>query len=417
MEHTTMPSGRIPVPRYRKTVWPVLFSLGFRPFFLLAGLWAPTALLLSLGLLFGVIDLPITGAAMSWHAHEMLFGFVAAAVAGFVLTAVPNWTGRLPLQGVPLAVLVVLWLAGRTAMALGSILGVALSGAIDMAFLVALITVVLREVIAGRNWRNLPVVAALTLLTTANGLFHAEAAGWIDADGAPIRLGIATIAILVTLIGGRVVPSFTRNALAKRGEAKLPAPMGPIDALQMAATVAVGLIWAVVPEGRITGAALALAAALGILRLARWRGVRTLGEPLLWSLHLGYAWLPVALALLAAAALAEAVPVTAGLHALTAGAFGTMILAVASRATLGHTGRPLSAGAGLAGAYLLASLAAALRVAAALADQTSETLLVLSAASWCAAFFLFLAVCGPMLTRPRPEGPAENLNDAPSVAG
>jgi uncharacterized protein involved in response to NO len=179
--------------------------------------------------------------------------------------------------------------------------------------------------------------------------------------------------------------------------------MGPLDALHMAATVAAGLIWAGAPEGGTTGAALLLAAALGALRLLRWRGARTIGEPLLWSLHLGYLWLAVALALLGMAALSEAIPVTAGIHALTAGAFGTMILAVMSRATLGHTGRPLSAGVGLAGAYLLVGCAAALRIAATLTDQATDTLLVLSAASWCAAFMAFIAVCGPMLTRPSPK--------------
>ncbi|MDH3232699.1 MAG: NnrS family protein [Alphaproteobacteria bacterium] len=407
-----MPTKHIPIPRYKMTVWPMLFTQGFRPFFLLAGLWAPAGLLLSLAMLLGFIDLPIIGAAMSWHAHEMLFGFVAAAVAGFVLTAVPNWTGRLPLQGAPLAILVVLWLAGRLAMAFGDTLGAVLTGAIDAAFLVALIAAVAREIIVGGNWRNLPVVGALTGLATANLLFHAEAAEWIGTDGVPIRLGLAVIAVLVALIGGRIVPSFTRNALAKAKEDKLPAAMGPLDALHLAVTVVAGLIWAAVPEGVITGAALLLAGGLGVLRLLRWRGVRTFGEPLLWSLHLGYLWLVCAQALLGIAVLSDAIPMTAGIHALTAGAFGTMILAVMSRATLGHTGRPLSAGAGLAGAYLLVGCAAALRIAATLTEQATDTLLVLSAASWCAAFLAFLAVCGPMLTRPRPKVETGNAASA-----
>ena len=403
IEGLPMTTTHTPVPRYKDTAWPVLLSQGFRPFFLLAGLWAPAALLLSLGLLFGFIDLPITSTAMSWHAHEMLFGFVAAAVAGFILTAVPNWTGRLPLQGLPLAVLVGLWLAGRLAMAFAEPLGGALAGAIDAAFLVALIAAVGREVLAGRNWRNVPIVAALTVLAAANILFHLEALGALDAGGLPIRLGLAVIAMLVALIGGRVVPSFTRNALAKAGEDKLPAAMGPLDALQMAATLAAVLIWAVAPEGALTGVALLLAATLSLARLARWRGFRTLGEPLLWSLHLGYLWLAAALALLGAAAFAGTVPVTAGIHALTAGTFGTMTLAVMSRATLGHTGRPLGAGAGLATAYVGVGVAAALRIGAALTDHADATLLALAAASWCVAFLAFLAVCGPMLLRPNPK--------------
>jgi len=398
-----MPSNHVPVPRYKKTAWPLLFSQGFRPFFLIAGIWAPGGLLLSLALLFGFVELPINGAATSWHAHEMLFGFVTAAVAGFILTAVPNWTGRLPLQGLPLAILVALWCAGRLAMMFGDALGPAVTGVVDVAFLIALVAAVAREVIAGRNWRNLPIVAALSVLAAANILFHLEAAGAIETDGVPLRLGLAVIAMLVALIGGRVVPSFTRNALARAGEDVLPAPMGPLDAVHMGATAAAMLIWAAMPEGVLTGVALLIAAGLGLVRLARWRGMRTLSEPLLWSLHLGYLWLAVAMALLGATALSEAILVTAGIHALTAGAFGTMILAVMSRATLGHTGRPLTAGKGLAGAYLLVGAAAALRIAAALTDQAADTLLVLAAASWCAAFFAFLAVCGPMLIRPRPD--------------
>jgi uncharacterized protein involved in response to NO len=402
LERLFMPNDHTPIPRYKATRWPMLFSQGFRPFFLIAGIWAPLGLLLTLAQLFGFIDLPITGAAVSWHAHEMLFGFVAAAIAGFILTAVPNWTGRLPLQGAPLAILVALWLAGRLAMAVGGALGGIATGVIDAAFLIALVAAVAREVVAGRNWRNLPVIAALSLLAAANILFHLEAVEVIGGDGIALRLGLGVVAVLVALIGGRVVPSFTRNALAKAGETALPAPMGPIDALHMAATMIAVLIWTVVPDGLVSGVALLVAAALGFVRLARWRGLRTLAEPLLWSLHLGYLWLVAALALLGAAALAETIPVTAGIHALTAGAFGTMILAVMSRATLGHTGRPLTAGAGLAAAYLLVGLAALSRIAAALTDQASETLLALAAASWCAAFLAFLAVCGPMLTRPRP---------------
>jgi len=397
-----MKTGHTPIPRYRPTTWPRLFTQGFRPFFLLAGLWAPAGLLLTLGVMFDVVALPIDGAATIWHGHEMLFGFVAAAIAGFVLTAVPNWTGRLPLQGAPLALLVAFWLAGRIAMALGGQLGAPAAGAIDMLFLLGLAAAVGREVVAGRNWRNLPVVGVLLVLVTTNALYHVQAAGWVELDDAPLRLGVATVAFLVSLIGGRVVPSFTRNALAKRGETKLPATTGPLDGAHLVATASAGLLWTVWPESMVTGTLLAVAAILGIIRLARWQGMRTLHEPLLWSLHLGYVWLPIAFALLAASALGDAVPRSAGLHALTAGAFGAMILAVTSRATLGHTGRPLTAGPGLAACYILVAVAAALRVAAAVIGSTNELLLAGSAASWCAGFIAFLWVCGPMLIGQRP---------------
>ena len=337
----------------------------------------------------------------------MLFGFVAAAVAGFVLTAVPNWTGRLPLQGAPLALLVALWLAGRIAMAAGGALGQPAAGVIDVLFLLALAGAVAREVVAGRNWRNLPVVGTFAVLAAANILHHLEAGGVFDLWGLPLRLGIAAVAVLLALIGGRIVPSFTRNALVKRGETRLPAVMGPLDGAHMAATVAAALLWTIWPVGPVTGTVMALAAVLGFVRLARWQGGRTLYEPLLWSLHLGYAWLPVAFALLAVSAFGDALPRSAGQHALTAGAFGSMILAVTSRATLGHTGRELTAGPGLATAYALVALSAALRVAAALIGSANELLLTLSAGGWCLAFLLFLAVCGPMLLGPAPRrGPA-----------
>ena len=379
---------------------PALFDRGFRPFFLLAGLWAPTALLLWLAMLAGILEPPTAMDPLTWHVHEMLFGFVAAAIAGFLLTAVPGWTGRPPLRGLPLAALATLWLAGRLAVALSAWIGAAAAAAVDIAFLAGLAAYCAREIAIGRSWRNLAVIALLALLIAANALFH------LGETETAERAAIATMVTLVALIGGRVVPEFTRNWLARRGAEKLPAQRDRFDSAAMAATVAAAIAWTVVGDRPLVGALLALAAVALAARLARWRGLATTAEPLLWVLHLGYLWLPVGLALLAVSVLAPAVPENVALHALTAGAMATMILAMMTRATLGHTGRPLAASRATAAIYLSVTAAAAARLASGLADDAGPVLLHASAAAWVAAFALFVLVYGPMLLRRRLDPPA-----------
>ena len=379
---------------------PSLFDRGFRPFFLLAGLWAPTALLLWLAMLAGILELPTAMDPLAWHVHEMLFGFVAAAIAGFLLTAVPGWTGRPPLRGLPLAALAALWLSGRLAVALSAWIGAAAAAAVDIAFLAGLAAYCAREIAIGRSWRNLAVIALLALLIAANALFH------LGETETAERAAIATIVTLVAMIGGRVVPEFTRNWLARRGATTLPAQRDRFDSAAMAATVAAAIAWTVVGDRPLVGALLALAAVALAARLARWRGLATAAEPLLWVLHLGYLWLPVGLALLAVSVLAPAVPESVALHALTAGAMATMILAMMTRATLGHTGWPLTASRATAAIYLSVTAAAAARLASGLADDAGPVLLHASAAAWVTAFALFVLVYGPMLLRRRPGPPA-----------
>ncbi len=204
-----------PVPRYRRWQgWPIL-SQGFRPFFLLAGLWAIVSLLIWMHAFLGLIESPGALAPLDWHIHEMLFGYGTAVVAGFMLTAIPNWTGRLPLQGWPLAALAGLWVAGRLAIWFSNGLGPVVTALIDLAFPVAFFAIVLREITAGKNWRNLPLVGAIGVLILANALSHTGHAGvaafGLDAEPVGTRLALALFAVLITLIGGRVVPSFTRN--------------------------------------------------------------------------------------------------------------------------------------------------------------------------------------------------------------
>jgi uncharacterized protein involved in response to NO len=259
-------------PRYRAWSGPALLSAGLRPFFLLAAAWAALALPLWLAMLGGYLGLPSAFDPVDWHTHEMLFGFVQAAVAGFLLTAVPNWTGRMPLQGWSLAALAALFVAGRAAVAASGLIGAEAAAAVDLAFPAALVTALAREIVAGRNWRNLPILGALGLFGTANALTHLEALGWAPTGGTGTRLGIAVVLLLIGLIGGRVIPSFTRNWLVKREETRLPVPPGRSDAVALAITAAALAAWVVAPGWGGVAPLMAAAAAANAVRLARWRG-------------------------------------------------------------------------------------------------------------------------------------------------
>jgi uncharacterized protein involved in response to NO len=373
---------------------PALFSFGFRPFFLFGSIWAAVAVPLWLGSFLHGGPAAFTRA---WHIHEMIFGFLGAVMAGFLTTAVPNWTGRMPVIGGPLAALSLLWVAGRLAMLFPG----PVPAAIDSLFLVAFAAVIWREVLAGKNWRNLPVCVLVSLFAVANIAFHIQQSGDLILG---VRLALGVAATLIALIGGRITPSFTRNWLRARGMSALPAqPSGRLDQAVLGFTGAGALAWALFPQAWFAGALLVLAGAGNLVRLARWQGARTFREPLVAILHVGYLWLAAGLALLGASVLTSAVPRTAGIHALTAGAIGVMTLAVMSRATRGHTGRPLTAGSPTTAIYLAINLAAASRVAAPFLPTAHVILLSLSAALWTAAFVGFALVYWRMLTQPRPS--------------
>lgn len=392
-------------PHARSNGGPAVLRQGFRPFFLAAGLWTVASAGLWLAVIDGGLALPSQFDPIAWHAHEMLFGYTVAAVAGFLLTAIPNWTGRLPVSGQRLALLVGLWAAGRLAVAGSAVIGSGPAAAIDGAFLVVLWGTVLREILSGGNWRNLPIAGLVGLLAAGNLLIHLEYLGLGQTAGHGLRLSIAVVLFLIALIGGRIVPSFTRNWLKKRGEEGLPSPFGRLDRIALLASGLAGLVWTFAPDSAASDAGLLAAAACNGLRLARWRGHRTLAEPLVWVLHLGYGWLAAGFAILALAPLSTALPPSAALHALTIGAVGTMTLAVMTRATLGHTGRALTAGRWTTAMYLLVSAASLLRVAAPLVGSSATTFVTLSGLAWMAAFTLFVAVYGPLLAgRPAPAG-------------
>ena len=393
--------------RMRAWTGPAILTYGFRPFFLGAALWAAIAMAVWVVMLTGVFSLPTAFDPVAWHAHEFLFGYVTAVVAGFLLTAVPNWTGRLPIVGWPLAGLFGLWIVGRVAIAVSAHLPALVVALADLAMPVVLGAVILREIVAGRNWRNLVVFTMLTMLIVANAMFHWEAAhGLAAAQGYGLRLGLGSALMMISVVGGRIVPSFTRNWLARRGDGRLPVPpMQPFDKAALLALAAALLLWVAAPVGASTGWALLLAGFLHFVRLARWAGDRTVAEPLVLVLHAAYLLLPLGALFLGAEIVRPGLlGVAAAQHLWMAGAIGLMTLAVMTRATLGHTGQALSAGLGTTALYLAVIAAMLARVAAGIWPPHSDWLHTLSGLLWLCAFGGFALLYGPPLLRPAPRG-------------
>ena len=334
--------------RMRDWRGPALLSYGFRPFFLAAGIWAVVGMCLWLMMLTGHLGFSGPFDPISWHAHEFLFGYTGAVIAGFVLTAVPNWTGRLPVTGWPLAGLAGLWLLGRIA------------------------------VLSPLDWR---LILLLDLSMTV---------------GPGLRIGLAAVLMLIALIGGRIIPSFTRNWLAARGAQALPVPFSRGDVLVLALTAVTLLAFIVLPGHAVTASLCGLAGVAHLWRLSRWCGLATLPEPLLWVLHLAYAMLAIGFLTVGAAAI-DLLPGPAAQHVWMAGTIGLMTLAVMSRASLGHTGRPLHAGPLLSACYIALTLSVVTRLAAGFWPG----LLHLSAGLWILAFGGYVILYWPILTGPR----------------
>ncbi|MFV0474558.1 MAG: NnrS family protein [Pikeienuella sp.] len=384
---------------------PAILSYGFRPFFFLGALWAALAMTLWILMLTGRLDLPIAWDPVTWHAQAFMIGYLGAIASGFLLTAVPNWTGRLPVVGWRLGGLVLLWLLGRVAVLVSAWLPWVVVMLADLAFLAALAALTAREIVAGRNWRNLMVLALMVLLILGGALFHWEGAqGAAAAQGAGLRLMLATAVMMIGLIGGRIVPSFTRNWLVKRGAEARPAPpMQGYDKASLLAMLAGLGLWVALPEAAATALALFVVAAMQAARMARWKGGLTAPEPLLLVLHLAYAFVPLgALAMGWAILRPDDVSVATAQHLWMAGAIGLMTLAVMTRATLGHTGRELHAGAGTVALYLLLGAAVLARVAAGLWLDAAAVLQDMAGGFWALAFLGFAALYGPLLLRPKP---------------
>lgn len=383
----------------------VPFAYGFRPFFLLAGCYAVIAILAWLAIYAagGAPVGPIPGHL--WHGHEMLFGFAGAAIAGFMLTAVPSWTGRRGFAGWPLVLLTVTWLVGRVSFATAAHIPSAALLVGELLFMPALALMIAPALFRVRN-RNTPLLLVLLAFWIIDAFFlFAVLRGDIPSATNTLRSGIDLILVLITVIGGRIVPSFTSNALKQRG---IHAPMRSskiIDRLTVASMIALLFSGLVSPYHTATAVIAGIACLAHLVRVAGWQPWRTLHDPIVWILHLGYLWLPVALALKSLHLGMGAAWAAAWVHAAGAGAAGTMILAVMSRAALGHTGRPIAAGKPVTLAYILLTLAVLVRTfGPALLPIGYSAVVSLAALLWGVAFLIFVLVYAPILLRPRVDG-------------
>ena len=367
---------------------PAILASGHRPLFLLTGGYAVLAMavwLLALGGLLPAVDGLIIGPL--WHGHEMVFGFAAAALGGFSMAAVPNWTGPPLFRGGVVLGLAVAWLAGRVGAMVPE------WGWLDLLFLPTVAALTLSRIIRARNHRNLQVPGMFLALAGLDAWHH------LDADAHALRPAVHVVIALVALVGGRVVPAFTRNALRHQGvDVDCTTPKW-LDRLAVPSVLAVAVAEIVAPGSGASAALAGLAAAVLLARMWRWHSLDTSGQPIVWILHAGYLWLPLGLALEAGAIGLGWPSPAAALHALTVGAIGVMIMAVASRAALGHSGRPLQVGAPIVMAYVLVLSAAAVRV-----FVPGTTAIFVSGTLWCLSFLLFSVVYAPILVRPRIDG-------------
>lgn len=384
---------------------PVLLAFAFRPFFLLTALYAASLVAAWIAFLFGGLPLPLGVNPIQWHAHELLFGMVPAAIAGFLLTAMCNWTGASPLKGNGLLALILLWTAGRAAMWLSGWLPLWLVATIDLAFLPAMAAYVARVLLRHGNYRNLVLVALLGLLAGANLSMHLGFSGlWPSGGRLGEILALDLIAVIMVVVGGRITPAFTANWLGMRG--KDPALVRRSEALDRAAfwsTVAMVPV-DLVMSFPVPASLIALFAALvNGWRLLAWRGWKASAEPLIWILHLALAWIVVALLLKAMTPWLALSP-SVWMHAMGAGAGGTLILGVMTRVAMGHTGRSMRLPHMAIWIYVAIIAAGLVRVIAAFVPQLVYPALTVSAAAWVVAFLLFVLIYGPILSRPRADG-------------
>jgi uncharacterized protein involved in response to NO len=384
----------------------VLFALGFRPFFLAAGVAGVGLTLAWLAVLHGRLPAPPWLDPFLWHGHEMLFGLVQAAIAGFLLTSVPVWTGTPPVRGTRLAGLLGLWAIGRGAMALAGWLPPGAVATLDLAFPVALLLAVGTPILRVRATRQLGILAVLLGLTAANAASHLDALGGAPGVGRVALYGASFfVALLILVIGGRITPAFTRNAMQRAG-ATGAVRMNPwLDWLALGSAAALAAAEVLAPRSTASGLVAGIAALAVAARMAGWQTRFALRDPLLASLHAGHAWLALGFAALAASDLGAPLPRSVAVHALTAGAMGTMILAVMTRVALGHTGRPLVAPPAANTAYVLVTLGAGVRVIGPLlAPQAQLIPWTLGGLLWAGAFVSFLWGYAGVLLRPRVDG-------------
>lgn len=379
-----------------------LWDRGFRPFFLLASAHAVLGALWWSSSLLGWLPAPRWLIPQWWHGHEMVFGFAAAVIAGFLLTAVPNWTGARPVAGARLAGLAGLWLAGRFAMILSGALPLWLVAVVDLAFLPALAAMLVPPLWAARRVRNYGFVPLLLILATANAVMHAEAMG-VGGGRAilALRFAVDLMIVLIVVMTARITPMFTRNGLMRRGLRVDAHSIVWLDRLAVAGVVGLAVADVLAPRTVWSGTAALVGAVAAAARTCGWYGWRTLRDPLLWSLHLGSVWVSVGLLLVALGDLTSVVPMGSGLHSLTAGAIGATVIAMITRVALGHTGRPLVAPRPAVAAYVLVSLGALVRVTAPIVLPAPATeAIVLGGVLWSVGFGLYVVSYAPLLLGP-----------------
>lgn len=368
---------------------PAFLSGGFRPFFFFGSLFSGLSILLWLPQFYGELELASRFAPVDWHIHELYFGFLPAIITGFLFTAVPNWTGRMPIRGLPLLLLLLVWVAGRLAVSFSSLLDWRVVMMIDVSFLTLIAAVIANEIVAGKNWRNMKVLMPVVLLIGANVAFHLE----VHVDGVSDysrRAAATAVIVLIMIIGGRVIPSFTRNWLSRENPGRLPVPFSRFDAIAILIGFAAMTSWVVAPEAKATGVGMAVASAVHFARLARWAGDRTLTDVLVFILHVSYFYVPLGFALIAAAVFfSDAMPQLAGIHALGVGAAGGMTLSVMVRASLGHTGQPLHADMAAKLLFLSVNCAAVARIFASLDIGPQDMLIHAAGIFWMIAFVGF----------------------------
>ena len=381
--------------------WPLL-RLGFRPFYLGAALFGLLAIPLWIALFLGQWEISMALPPLLWHAHEMLFGFAIAVILGFLLTAVKAWTGLATPRGAYLGAIALLWLAARVAALTGPY---ALYAVLDLALLPLVAAVLTTLLLRARNRRNLPLAAMLMLLALANGVFHLSMTGAAEVSPlTPLYAALALIVMIESVVAGRVIPAFTMSATPGLKLNVRPS----VERAALALTALAFLLWVLAPAGvawnMATGVTFTLAAMAHVLRLLQWRPAVSRHRPILWILHLAYAWIPLGLALLGMAQFGW-IAISAGVHALAIGATGGLIIGMVTRTARGHTGRPLQVSQAEVAAYVLVIGAAAVRVLLPLAlPQWLPIALVIAAAAWAIAFVIYLAIYTPWLLQTRLDG-------------
>ena len=382
-----------------------LFRAGFRPFFLLAGLQAALSVPLWLAQLFGEHSLGLRYAPQLWHGHEMIFGYGGAAVAGFLLTAVPNWTGAVPVRGRPLMVLAGLWVAARIALLAGAAVPDWLGPVLALPFFPLLGLLLARPLIQAGKFRNITFLPILAVLTGAEALVGSEMMGLSSLGRSGLYLGLFVLLTMIGIIGGRIIPGFTSGGLRQIGVTMQPKDLPWLNKLAILSLVLTAVAWSIAPGSMVAGALAIVAGVAHGLRHYGWQGWKTGKVPLLWVLHLGYGWLWVGLLLLGGSCFLPQISQAAALHGLTVGAVGLMTLGVMTRAALGHSGRSLKPARRTVAAYGLVALAAVVRVFG-VQWGDAQMALHISAVIWSLAFLSYLSVYAPICLYPRADGRA-----------